>query len=300
MRCCPTMPSLTVRRYRIHNIPAVSRNSLSCCTQTGRAALPRYFGLGINGCDCRSRGQTNGENEARPGAGLDVYLSLATTLPSCVIGTQMQERPSAPVSLTACADNRPSHGGANPANCLGERRRARSPSVTLSLKEVRPVRAPDHTRFSSPVTPNPALAAPTVLQSAITAREPLLLLIAHIAKGSECYRCNAFEGSATSSRNAVSRKSGTTVGTHVSPQCPCRPGWGSFKNVCGSTGTRRADHRLESRPALENDPGLRPRLLKNSLSALPHRSATSRDGAKRYPSASVIVTVVITDVKIED
>lgn len=34
-----------------------------------------------------------------------------------------------------------------------------------------------------------------------------------------------------------------------------------------------------------------PRLLKNSFSTLPHRSATSRDGAKRYPSASVIVTV---------
>jgi hypothetical protein len=32
---------------------------------------------------------------------------------------------------------------------------------------------PDHPRFSSPVTPNLALAAPTVLQSAITAREPL-------------------------------------------------------------------------------------------------------------------------------
>ena len=52
-----------------------------------------------------------------------------------------------------------------------------------------------------------------------------MLLIAHIAKGSKCYRCNALVGSATSSRNAVSRKSGTTVGTHVSPLISVRVGW---------------------------------------------------------------------------
>jgi hypothetical protein len=52
-----------------------------------------------------------------------------------------------------------------------------------------------------------------------------MLLIAHISKGSECYRCNALEGGATSSRNAVSRKSGTTVGTHLSPLISVRVGW---------------------------------------------------------------------------
>jgi hypothetical protein len=87
-------------------------------------------------------------------------------------------------------------------------------------------------------------------------------------------------GSTTSSRNAVSRKPRTTVGTHLAPLICVRAGRLGCLQKC-----LRIDlHPSRRSPsvksaALENDPGPRPRLPKNSLSVPPHRSATSRDGA---------------------
>ena len=136
----------------------------------------------------------------------------------------MQERPSASVSLMACADNRASHGGANPANCLGKRSRARSPSVTLSLKEVQPVRVQTTSVFlrrSHQIWP---WRHPLFCRVRSRRASPYASHRTH-RKRLGMLPLQRFGGGATSSRNAVSRRSGTMVGTHVSPLISVRVGW---------------------------------------------------------------------------